>query len=145
MEPRTKLLEVTIRLTGKDTYDVEFYEPESGDFMRYSSDRPDFDRMLAAEIKSWASILRDEMDDEEEDGEDDNPYSEDKVKQYYTCPVCGAFIDPGTEEMGVSNGQGLMFLPWTCKSCQSTGRTVINEVDYNFFVRHEVIKEGNND
>lgn len=67
MEYRTKLLEVTIRPTGKDTYDVEFYEPESGDFVRYESNRLDFDHMLAAEIKSWASILRDEMEDEEED------------------------------------------------------------------------------
>ena len=67
MEPRTKLLEITIRPTGKDTYDVEFYEPESGDFERYSSNEPDFDRKLAAEIKSWASILRDEMEDEEDD------------------------------------------------------------------------------
>lgn len=35
--------------------------------MRYSSDSPNFNHMLAAEIKSWASILRDEMEDEEED------------------------------------------------------------------------------
>lgn len=67
MELRTKLLEVTIRPTGKDTYDVEFYEPESGDFVRYKSGEPHFDRMLAAEIKAWASILHDEMEDEEEE------------------------------------------------------------------------------
>ena len=70
MELRTKSLEVTIKPTGEDTYDVEFYEPESGDFMRYSSTRPDFDHMLAVEIKAWASILRDEMEDEEEGNND---------------------------------------------------------------------------
>ena len=67
MESGTKLLEVTIRLTGKNTYDVEFYEPESGDFMKYSSESQNFGKFLEEEIRSWASILRDEMEEEEED------------------------------------------------------------------------------
>lgn len=62
-----KHLEVTIVLTSENTFDVEFYEPESGCFNRISChDIGETDHLqnkientkLAMEIHSWVGILR---------------------------------------------------------------------------------------
>ena len=63
-----KNLQVTIQITSENTFDVLFYEPESGDHMRYEchSDGTNIlfeNRLLAAEIRSWAELLKLEMED----------------------------------------------------------------------------------
>lgn len=71
MNPR-KYLEITIELTSPDTFDVQFLEPESGDYCCIScTDKRtnEHDMRLAAEIRSWVEILREEHADEEEDEE----------------------------------------------------------------------------
>ena len=63
----TRLLEITL-VVRRDNFDVDIYEPESGDFVsatftdddKYS----DMDRFLGNEIRSWISLMKDEMDDE---------------------------------------------------------------------------------
>lgn len=70
-----KNLEVTIQITSENTFDVLFYEPESGDHVRYEchDDGPDIlreNRMLSAEIRSWVSLLREEMEDDEDEDMD---------------------------------------------------------------------------
>ena len=63
----TRLLEITL-VVRPDNFDVDIYEPESGDFVsatftdddKYS----DIDRFLGNEIRSWISLMKDAMDDE---------------------------------------------------------------------------------
>lgn len=62
-----KLVEVTVVLTSDSTFDLEFYEPESGDFVRHSgkdTDGPELSQRMGNEILSWVSIMRDELDEE---------------------------------------------------------------------------------
>lgn len=67
-------LEIKIKLTSDNTFDVEFYEPESGDFGRVSCHDSGFiaheewqteNNKLACEIRSWVEIMRDYEEDEE--------------------------------------------------------------------------------
>lgn len=63
----TRLLEITL-VVRHDNFDVDIYEPESGDFVsatftdddKYS----DMDSFLGNEIRSWISLMKDEMGDE---------------------------------------------------------------------------------
>lgn len=63
----TRLLEITL-VVRHDNFDVDIYQPESGDFVsatftdddKYS----DMDRFIGNEIRSWISMMKDEMDDE---------------------------------------------------------------------------------
>ena len=57
-----KTIEVTIKLTSDTTFDMEFYEPESGDFNRISgcdADGVKLDNAIAEELRSWVSLMRD--------------------------------------------------------------------------------------
>lgn len=58
-----KTIEVTIKLTSDTTFDMEFHDPESGDFTRISGD--DFagialNNRIGRELRSWVSLMRDE-------------------------------------------------------------------------------------
>ena len=63
----TRMLEITLVVRDND-FDVDIYEPESGDFVsatftdddKYS----DMDIFVGNEIRSWVSMMRDQMDDE---------------------------------------------------------------------------------
>lgn len=66
----TRLLEITLEVRDKD-FDVDIYEPETGDFVsatftdedRYS----DMDKFIGNEIRSWVSLMQDELREESED------------------------------------------------------------------------------
>lgn len=64
-----RTLELTIKLYG-DSFDVEVYEPETGEFTPlrdnpYSPDEhPEFDRDIGREIYSWVSLWKDEEDEQ---------------------------------------------------------------------------------
>ena len=65
-----RMLELTIRVNDDD-FEVEVYEPESGEFVRlqhpYAPDEhPEFDKAIGNEIYSWISLWKDEHDDESE-------------------------------------------------------------------------------
>ena len=67
MKKLKKTLEIDIVLTSDSTFDLEFYEPESGEFKRIScKDNPDAftevheNTAIGNEIRSWVSLLREE-------------------------------------------------------------------------------------
>lgn len=69
-----KTIEVTVKLTSDTTFDMEFHEPESGDFNRISgcdSDGIELNKAIAAELRSWVSLMRDEQEDDEDGNGDD--------------------------------------------------------------------------
>lgn len=63
----TRHLEITLEVRETD-FDVDIYEPETGDFVSatFTNDDKysDMDRFVGNEIRSWISMMRDEMDDE---------------------------------------------------------------------------------
>lgn len=71
-------LEIKIKLTSDNTFDVEIYDPESSDLERVHCTDSAFanhetwqkeNNKLAAEIRSWVDILRDYEEDEEHEKE----------------------------------------------------------------------------
>ena len=64
MEQENKMeLEVTLILTSDNTFDIEFYEPESGCFTRIAchdegNQTAMEDIQITEEIRSWVSIMR---------------------------------------------------------------------------------------
>lgn len=67
MEERNKkLLEVTLVLVSNDTFDVEIYEPETGEFSLIKChDSGEFveaeNQQIADEIRSWVSMMREDL------------------------------------------------------------------------------------
>lgn len=66
MEENTKLLEVTIKLTSNETFSVEIYEPETGDFTSIECHDKGWETMnentmIMQEIRSWVESLREEL------------------------------------------------------------------------------------
>lgn len=64
-ENNKKLLEISLVLVSDNTFDVEIYEPESGDFniIKCHDDGHTVDaenQQIADEIRSWVSMLREE-------------------------------------------------------------------------------------
>lgn len=64
-----RLLELTIVLTSDNTFDVEIYEPETGEFncIKCHDDGESVERKnfeIAEEIRSWISIMRDREEEE---------------------------------------------------------------------------------
>lgn len=58
-----KTLEITLVTISDNTFDAEVYEPESGEFRHIKcSDNEDLTE-LNEEIRSWVSIMRDEMEE----------------------------------------------------------------------------------
>lgn len=67
IEDIQRTLDLTINL-GKDGFEIEVREPESGEVTRishpYSFDgHPEFDKAIGAEIYSWLSLWKDELED----------------------------------------------------------------------------------
>lgn len=67
MEKLKKKLEIDIVLTSDSTFDLEIYEPESGDFNRiechYDGERVDTENcIIVGEIRSWAEMMLEEQD-----------------------------------------------------------------------------------
>ncbi len=65
MEKLKKKLEIDIVLTSDNTFDLEFYEPESGDFRRiechYYGERVEAEnKKITDEIRSWAEMMLEE-------------------------------------------------------------------------------------
>ena len=65
-EQNKKLLEVTLVLVSNDTFDVEIYEPETGEFnLIKCHDNGELieveNQKIADEIRSWVSMMREEM------------------------------------------------------------------------------------
>ena len=61
-------LDLTIRFTNKDLFEVDVYEPESGHAMTFDfpfspDEHPEFDRKVGEEIYSWISLWADAMED----------------------------------------------------------------------------------
>lgn len=70
-----KTLELTL-IVRDGEFDVEVYEPESGDYCCITSplsydEHPEFDEKIGNEIYSWISLMADEMEDEEYEDDDD--------------------------------------------------------------------------
>lgn len=66
---KTKLIEITLRLTSDDTFDVEIYEPETGDFTRIECHDKGWETMkentmIMQELRSWVESLREESTEE---------------------------------------------------------------------------------
>ena len=58
-----KLLEITLVSTSENTFDVEVYEPESGEFKCINchdtgSNLDEENEEIIKEIRSWVSIMR---------------------------------------------------------------------------------------
>lgn len=65
MSNPTRTLDVTIELTSPSTFDVHFLENETGDRCTISctdARDPDHDVRLAAEIRSWVQIMREDQE-----------------------------------------------------------------------------------
>ena len=71
-----RTLEITITLTSDNTFDVDFYEPESGDSGSVSCHDSGSvnhalwqteNNNLAGEIRSWVEIMREYEEDEEDE------------------------------------------------------------------------------
>lgn len=67
MEKLKKKLEIDIVLTSDNTFDLEIYEPESGDFNRikchYDGSQVDTENcIIVNEIRSWAEMMLEEQD-----------------------------------------------------------------------------------
>ena len=67
MEEVKKKLEIDIVLTSDNTFDLEIFEPESGDFSRiechYDGERVDTENcIIVGEIRSWAEMMLEEQD-----------------------------------------------------------------------------------
>lgn len=60
---------------------------------------------------------------------------EEKEQDMNTYPVCGAQIEP---KDGEDNGHGELYLYWTCKECNASGKAIIDQQDHNAFVEHEI-------
>lgn len=64
-ENNKKLLEISLVLVSDNTFDVEIYEPESGEFniVKCHDDGHTVEtenKQLADEIRSWVSMMREE-------------------------------------------------------------------------------------
>lgn len=64
-----KILEITLVPTSEDTFDVEIYEPESGDYIRVEChDKGDTvdaeNKKIIEELRSWVSLMREDSEDE---------------------------------------------------------------------------------
>ena len=64
-----RVLEITLVPTSEDTFDVEIYEPESGDFNRIEChDKGDTldaeNKKIIEELRSWVSLMREDLEDE---------------------------------------------------------------------------------
>lgn len=69
-----KQLEISLVITSKDTFDIEIYEPESGDCVTINChDKGEEihteNEKIANEIRSWISIIRDEIAEAIKDGD----------------------------------------------------------------------------
>jgi hypothetical protein len=76
MEGRTRTLEITLEITSENTFLMDVYEPESGDQFAYHLHDDDTNlesenSIIANEIRSWVSMLREEMEDEKKMEEDE--------------------------------------------------------------------------
>ena len=72
LEHPNRLLEITLVLTSDNTFDVEIYEPETGeiDIVKCHDSGPTVEQenyKIAEEIRSWISIMRDCAEYEEEE------------------------------------------------------------------------------
>lgn len=68
MENLKKKLEIDIVLISDNAFDLEIYEPESGDFQRikchYNGERVEVEnKEITDEIRSWAEMLLEEKED----------------------------------------------------------------------------------
>ena len=64
-------LEIKLVKTSEGIFDVEIYEPETGDFISRSfpfspDEHPEFDEVISQELYSWISLLMDEIGGEDE-------------------------------------------------------------------------------
>lgn len=67
----SRLLEITLKITSDTTFDVEIYEPQSGDFTRIPCNDSgnlcgEENARIASEIRSWIMDMRENPQDEEE-------------------------------------------------------------------------------
>lgn len=63
-----KSLEIRLVIKDASEFDVEIYEPESGDFTRLTNmfspdEHPVFNEQIGNEIYAWISMLMDEYDE----------------------------------------------------------------------------------
>lgn len=63
----TRRLEITLEVRKND-YDVDVYEPETGDFVSFTFEHDDeiveIDNVLGSEIRSWVYMMMDHLEDE---------------------------------------------------------------------------------
>ena len=62
-QKQTTILEMTIESTSENTFDLEVYEPESGEFIRincHDNITETENQQIIDEIKSWVSLMREE-------------------------------------------------------------------------------------
>lgn len=63
--PAKKTVEVSIHLTSDKSFEVGFYESESGDSFKIfgkDTDGPELSQRIGNEILSWVSLMRDELE-----------------------------------------------------------------------------------
>lgn len=63
-----RLLEITIRVNDDD-FEVDVYEPESGEVAQYQhpyspEEHPEFNEAIGNEIYSWIGLWKDALEDE---------------------------------------------------------------------------------
>ena len=64
-EPRERTLDLTIRFVDDDCFEIDVYEPESGEVTQFShplsfDEHPEFDAAIGNEIYSWLSLWKEE-------------------------------------------------------------------------------------
>ena len=66
-----RLLEITLVSTSENTFDVEIYEPETGDFISIpchdnGDSVDDENKKITDEIRSWVDFMREETEESDE-------------------------------------------------------------------------------
>ena len=66
IENTKKLLEITLVLTSDNTFNIEVYEPESGEFKIINCNdngalTENENKQITSEIRSWISLMREEL------------------------------------------------------------------------------------
>ena len=64
-EIRERTLDLTIRFVDDDWFEIDVYEPESGEVTQFShplsfDEHPEFDFTIGKEIYSWLSLWKEE-------------------------------------------------------------------------------------
>lgn len=139
-----KSLEITLVTTSEDTFDVEIYEPESGEFLRvHCQDKGNTvneeNQKIINEIRSWVSIIR---ENEERVGEEVRKNDEPRqINQKMICKECGSDMYLDDQDY---NFKGNYNNYWNCEKDDCL-TSCIEQVRFGQSFKEEWHSENNNE